>query len=159
MAKTFDLSCSLLGLKRDGTASLVPWKSGPPPRLDGFVIGAPFMTRNAPHGGEMHPDGDEVLFLISGRVDVLLEEDDTENIVSVGPGQAVVVPKGVWHRVFIREPSQLLHVTPGPKGGRCAKMAPNERCNRRAARVGLGILKTWLTRRSRLSVEPLAGQA
>src|SRR6266496_3854430 len=130
MAKTFDLSCSLLGLKRDGTASLVPWESGPPPRVDGFVIGAPFMTRNAPHGGEMHPDGDEVLFLISGRVDVLLEEDDTENIVSVGPGQAVVVPKGVWHRVLIREPSQLLHITPGPKGGRCAKMAPNERCNR-----------------------------
>ena len=116
MAKTFDLSCSLLGLKRDGTASLVPWKSGPPPRVDGFVIGAPFMTRNAPHGGEMHPDADEVLFLISGRVDVVLEEDGAENIVSVGPGQAVVVPKGVWHRVLIREPSQLLHVTPGPKG-------------------------------------------
>ncbi len=116
MTKTFDLSRSLLGLKRDGKASLVPWESGPPPRVDGFVMGAPFMTRNAPHGGEMHPDADEVLFLISGRVDVVLEEDGAENIVEVDPGQAVVVPRGVWHRVLVRGPSQLLHVTPGPGG-------------------------------------------
>lgn len=116
MAETFDLSCSLLGLTRDGKASLVPWKSGPPPRVDGFVIGAPIMTRNAPHGGEMHPDADEVLFLISGRVDVVLEEDGAESSVEVLPGQAVVVPRGVWHRVLVREPSQLLHVTPAPGG-------------------------------------------
>lgn len=116
MARTLDLSRSLLGLKRDGKASLVPWESGPPPRIDGFVIGAPFMTCNPPHGGEMHPDADEVLFLISGRVDVILEEDGAETVVEVGPGQAVVVPRGVWHRVSLREPSQLLHITPGPGG-------------------------------------------
>ena len=116
MTRTFDLSRSILGLKRDGKASLVPWESGPPPRVDGFVIGAPFMTGNAPHGGEMHPDADEVIFLISGRVNVVLEEDGVENIVEVGPGQAVVVPRGVWHRVLVREPGQLLHITPGPRG-------------------------------------------
>jgi len=116
MARTLDLSRSLLGLKRDGKASLVPWESGPPPRVDGFLIGAPFMTRDAPHGGEMHPDADEVLFLISGRIDVVLEEDGAETVVEVSPGQAVVVPRGVWHRVLLREPSQLLHITPGPGG-------------------------------------------
>ena len=114
MGQTFDLSRSLLGLKRDGKAALIPWESGPPPRVDGYVIGAPIMTRNAPHAGEMHPDADEVLYLISGRVDVVLEEAGTESITEVTPGQAVVVPKGVWHRVLIREPSQLLHITPGP---------------------------------------------
>jgi homogentisate 1,2-dioxygenase len=116
MSRTLDLSRSILGLGRDGKASVVPWESGPPPRIDGFVIGAPFMTRSAPHRGEMHPDADEVLFLVSGRVDVVLEEEGKENIVEVGPGQAVVVPRGVWHRVLVREPSQLLHVTPGPRG-------------------------------------------
>jgi mannose-6-phosphate isomerase-like protein (cupin superfamily) len=64
----------------------------------------------------MHPDADEVLFLISGRIDVVLEEDDAETVVEVKPGQALVVPKGVWHRVLLREPSQLLHITPGPGG-------------------------------------------
>lgn len=116
MTRTFDLSRSILGLKRDGKASLVPWESGPPPRVDGFIIGAPFTKGNAPHGGEMHPDADEVIFLISGRVDVVLEEDGVENIVEVTPGQAIVVPRGVWHRVLVREPGQLLHITPGPGG-------------------------------------------
>ena len=32
------------------------------------------MTGNPPHRGEMHPDGDELLFVISGRIDVILED-------------------------------------------------------------------------------------
>ena len=114
MAKPFDLSRCLLGLKRDGTSDILAWKSGPPPRVDGYTIGAPLMTRSAPHGGEMHPDGDELLYLISGCVDLVLEQDGVENRVEVAPGQAVVVPRGVWHRVVVREPSQLVHITPGP---------------------------------------------
>lgn len=114
MSRTLDLSRSLLGLKRDGKAALVPWESGPPPRIDGYVIGAPLMTGPAPHGGEMHPDADEILFLISGRVEVILEEGGADTVVEVRPGEAMVVPKGVWHRVLPREPSRLLHITPGP---------------------------------------------
>lgn len=113
---TFDLSQSTVGLHRDGTTSLMRSKPGPPRRVDGLVIGAPIMTRNAPHGGEMHPDGDEILYLISGRIDVVLEEDGSERLIEVRPGQGCVVPKGVWHRVLLREPSQLLHITPGPGG-------------------------------------------
>jgi len=116
MGGPLNLSHSLLGLKRDGRASLVPWKSGPPLRIDGFVIGTPFMTSPAPHGGEMHPDADEVLFLISGRIDVVLEDGGADTVVEVCPGEAMVVPKGVWHRVVPRERSQLLHITPGPRG-------------------------------------------
>jgi len=116
MTTTFDLSRSLLGLKRDGTASLVPWEAGPPPQVDGFLVSAPIMTSSPPHGGEMHPDADEVLFLISGHVDVILEERGGETVVEVIAGQALVVPRGVWHRVRIRQPSQMLHITPGPGG-------------------------------------------
>jgi mannose-6-phosphate isomerase-like protein (cupin superfamily) len=74
------------------------------------------MRRNPPHAGEVHPDGDEILYLISGGVDVILEEADGDRTVSVKPGQAVVVPQGVWHRVELREPSHLLFITPGPGG-------------------------------------------
>ena len=112
----FDLSDGSVGLLRDGTSEVLASTSGPPARVDGWVVGAPVMTRNAPHNGEMHPDGDELLYLVSGRVDVVLEEDGEERTVSVKPGQALVVPRGVWHRVLILEPSQLVHVTPGPGG-------------------------------------------
>ncbi|MEE9280363.1 MAG: cupin domain-containing protein [Myxococcota bacterium] len=113
---TFDLSQYTVGLSRSGGSSVQPNAAEPPRRVDGLVVGAPFMTRNAPHSGEMHPDGDELLYLISGRVDVVLEEGAQEHSVELAPGQALVVPRGVWHRVLLREPSQLLYITPGPGG-------------------------------------------
>ena len=110
-----DLTKSFLALGRDGKA-IVLAATGPPPRVDGFTIGAARMRRNPPHAGEVHPDGDEILYLISGGVDVILEEADGDRTVSVKPGQAVVVPQGVWHRVELREPSHPLFITPGPGG-------------------------------------------
>jgi mannose-6-phosphate isomerase-like protein (cupin superfamily) len=71
------------------------------------------MTENAPHGGEMHPDGDEVLYLMGGRVRVRLETESVEEL-EMAPGEGLIVPKGVWHTVEILEPSQIAYVTPGP---------------------------------------------
>lgn len=82
------------------------------------------MTRSAPHGGEMHPDGDELLFLLSGRVDVVLEDGGKHQTIPVGPGEAVVVPRAVWHRVVLRESSHVLHITPGPGGEHRPLAAP-----------------------------------
>jgi mannose-6-phosphate isomerase-like protein (cupin superfamily) len=82
---------------------------------DGVTIGIAAMTQNSPHGGEMHPDGDEVLYLISGRVNVVFE-DETIMDVEMLPGDGLIVPQGVWHRVDILEPSQIMYATPGPGG-------------------------------------------
>ena len=113
----FDLSDAVVGLERaTGRARLMTRGDHGPPRIDGYTVGAPFMTQNAPHNGEMHPDADELLYLISGRIEVLLELDDGDRSVEVEPGQALVVRRGVWHRVLLQEPSRLVHVTPGPGG-------------------------------------------
>ena len=114
--KTFDLSSSEVALYRDGTSDVIASAAGPPPRVDGFTVGAPVLDRNPPHDGEMHPDGDELVYLISGRVDVIVEDQGVERVVELTPGQALVIPKGVWHRVTVREPSQILYITPGPGG-------------------------------------------
>ena len=109
-------------LRRDGSSEILDG-SGGPVRIDGFSVGAPMLTHNPPHRGELHPDGDELLYLVSGRVDVILEDGGdeervgTERVVAVHPGEAIIVPKGVWHRVEVREPSRLVHITPGPGDG------------------------------------------
>ena len=80
------------------------------------MIGLSTIDRPAPHGGEMHPDADEVLILVSGRIDVVIEADGAEHVHELTAGQGIVVPKGLWHRVIPKERSSRLHVTPGPGG-------------------------------------------
>ncbi len=36
--------------------------------------------------------------------------------VDPGEGDAVVVPKGVWQKIMMREPGRLIRITPGPSG-------------------------------------------
>ncbi len=115
-----DLGAEVIGLSRvDGAAGLMPPSAGGPPRrLDGHTISfGPIRSDNLPpHAGEMHPDGDEVLVLASGCIDVVLELPDGTRTVRVGPGEALVVPRGVWHLIQCVEPGQLLNITPGPIG-------------------------------------------
>ncbi|MEJ2132878.1 MAG: hypothetical protein P8Y95_14945, partial [Gammaproteobacteria bacterium] len=75
MSEVLDLSKSVAHLHRDGSSNVAPNRRGPPKRIDGYSVGAPHLSRSAPHGGEMHPDGDELLFVVSGRMDVVLEEN------------------------------------------------------------------------------------
>ena len=108
----FNPATHTIGLNRKLEASKVPERPDPPIPVDGVTFGIATMTENSPHGGEMHPDGDEILYLISGRVRVVFLDSTAEDI-DVGPGNGLVVPKGVWHRVDIIEPSQIVYLTPG----------------------------------------------
>ena len=109
----FNPSTHTIGLNRELVASLVPEQPDPPLAVDGMTFGVASMNENSPHGGERHPDGDEILYLISGHVRVVFLDHDEADI-DVRPGDGLVVPKGVWHRVDILEPSQIVYVTPGP---------------------------------------------
>src|SRR6266851_304880 len=96
---------------------------GPPRRIDGYTIGAiPNIDGPGPHGGEVHPDGDELLYVVSGTMELILDDGDeravgVETKVLLRSGDAYVVPRGVWHRLEPVEASYLIHVTPGPNGG------------------------------------------
>jgi len=116
VAEPFKLSEETVGLERStGRARFMVWDTpGPPPHIDGYSVGAPLLITEPPHAGEMHPDADELLYLISGRVRIQLELEDGNREVHLERDQALVVPQGVWHKIFIEEPGQLIHVTPGP---------------------------------------------
>jgi mannose-6-phosphate isomerase-like protein (cupin superfamily) len=113
----FDPSERVVGLARStGAACFMARTGGPPRRIDGYTVGAPIVTQDPPHAGEMHPDGDELLYVMSGRFTVSLELDAGRRDVEMRAGAALVVPRGVWHLVALQEPGQLVHITPGPGG-------------------------------------------
>ena len=109
----FNPSTHIIGLSSDFSAWKMPERPDPPVPFSGVTFGVATMAENSPHGGEMHPDGDEVLYLISGRVKIVFLDTDEED-ADMGPGDGLVVPKGTWHRVDIIEPSQIVYLTPGP---------------------------------------------
>jgi mannose-6-phosphate isomerase-like protein (cupin superfamily) len=117
----FDPAQATAALYRDGTSDLLT-PTGRPMRVDGYVVGFARMSANPPHRGELHPDGDELLYLLSGRVAVVEDDGDAATVgverrEVVEAGEAYVVPQGVWHRVEVLEPCELLHITPGPGDG------------------------------------------
>ena len=109
----FDPAIHTIGLDRNLVASKVPERADPPVPVDGVTVGVAAMSKNSPHGGEMHSDGDEILYLISGRANVVFLDTTLEDVEML-PGDGLVVPKGMWHRVDILEPCRIVYVTPGP---------------------------------------------
>jgi quercetin dioxygenase-like cupin family protein len=110
-----DVSRFALDIHRDLSITARARKGGPPERIDGMTVGIVPVAGASPHNGEVHPDGDEILYVISGRLRVIGESDPAAAI-DLGAGEACIVRKGEWHQVVTLEPSQLLHITPGPRG-------------------------------------------
>jgi quercetin dioxygenase-like cupin family protein len=64
-------------------------------------------------GWERHPAGEELVVLLSGRLDVIQDLEGGRNLVELHPGEALINPTGVWHTAVVHEPGQALFITPG----------------------------------------------
>jgi len=62
---------------------------------------------------EMHPAGDEILFMLEGKATFLLDLADSLREITLGAGRLLVIPKGVWHTAKVGEPARLLAITAG----------------------------------------------
>ena len=62
---------------------------------------------------ERHPAGEELVVLLSGRVDLVQDIDGVHRLVEMHPGQAVINPRNVWHTAIVHEPGDALFITPG----------------------------------------------
>ena len=80
-----------------------------PVQLDGRHIGVLTVDSPGEHDEwEMHPDQDELLFLLEGAIDVFLREDlrsEAERVIHFQAGEACLVPQGVWHRRWSSHPA------------------------------------------------------
>ncbi|MGK2914311.1 MAG: hypothetical protein ACSLE5_07625, partial [Porticoccaceae bacterium] len=63
---------------------------------------------------EIHPAGDEIVVLLSGRATLLLKTAEGEQQAPLSePGSYVVVPRNTWHTAKIAEQTRMLFITPG----------------------------------------------
>ena len=68
-----------------------------------------------PSPWEMHPDCDELLHVIEGEIDVeiLPNGKGKAHWANIKSGWFLVVPRGCWHRQYIRKLSTEFYLTPG----------------------------------------------
>jgi len=107
-------------LGNDGAAQTTPggaafW-SLPPEALSAFDHGwliTEYVCAEDWPNWEMHPQGDEFVYLLSGDVALILELPTGTLEQRLTDRGAVVVPRGVWHTAKVFAPSRLLFVTRG----------------------------------------------
>jgi mannose-6-phosphate isomerase-like protein (cupin superfamily) len=62
---------------------------------------------------EMHPVGEELLFMLEGNATFLLDLPDGVKEVALTAGRLLVIPRGVWHTAKVSGPVRLLTITAG----------------------------------------------
>jgi hypothetical protein len=81
--------------------------------LDGRLVTVSHQTADWPHW-EMHPEGEELVVLIRGSIDLIVERGAQVLEAKLRePGQAWLNLRGDWHRALVHEPSDLLFITHG----------------------------------------------
>jgi mannose-6-phosphate isomerase-like protein (cupin superfamily) len=116
---SFDLLSTYVCLSPDGSATTLEvtpefWQTIAE-RADlgeGRLVAVFASDRDWPHW-EMHPAGEELLLLLSGRMMFVFEDGAGERTVELTPGRACLVPRGVWHRALVPVASRLLAITHG----------------------------------------------
>jgi hypothetical protein len=63
---------------------------------------------------EIHPAGDEIVCLLAGETELILDRDGTEERIRLAaPGSYAIVPKGIWHTARTGVATHCLFITPG----------------------------------------------
>jgi len=117
MSQPLDLTRTYLHLDAANGATPMPggdafWSDIDPRCEEGRLVCALRYTTDWGNW-ERHPDGEELVLLLEGSVDLVLELPEGEQVVELRGRGGALVPRGVWHRAIVNAPSDVLHVTPG----------------------------------------------
>lgn len=79
------------------------------PGIDGLLGAVSMQCEDSDHQGERHLDGDELLYVISGNMRLQLYADDgSSEEFALSAGDALLVPRGRWHRLKVDEPTHYV---------------------------------------------------
>ena len=59
----------------------------------------------------MHPACDELIYLLSGSMSILLDYGKHRSVVSLHSNDVTTIPRGVWHTVKIQTPCEVLEIS------------------------------------------------
>ena len=63
---------------------------------------------------EVHPAGDEIVYLVAGDAELVLALPGGDRSVRLSePGTFAIVPRNTWHTASVRSPTTMLFMTPG----------------------------------------------
>ena len=63
---------------------------------------------------ERHPQGDEIVVLVSGSAEFVLDRGGRHETLRLGePGSYVIVPRNTWHTARIASAATMIFITPG----------------------------------------------
>ncbi len=118
----FHMNAAYARLRPDGSAEPLPvdanfWQSLAAGKFGDFhneyLVTTQSFTQNWPLW-EMHPQGDEIVVLIAGSLDLILEKKTGNKILPLRePGAWALVPKGHWHTARVHALSVVLFITAG----------------------------------------------
>ena len=62
---------------------------------------------------EVHPNGHEVVVCTDGEMTLIQEIDGKDVRITIGPGEYVINPPGVWHTADIENSATAIFITAG----------------------------------------------
>ncbi len=62
---------------------------------------------------EMHPDTDELFFILEGEFEMTLLDEAQPRTVTAGAGTTFVIPRNVWHKPAAPNGCKFVYFTPG----------------------------------------------
>ncbi len=112
--KAHDIQAALARL--NATSNTIAKRGGAAfTKLASFNGGGIFLGRfSGETPWERHPNGDELLHILDGEVEVTIRDGTSLVQVTLPTGSVFIVPRGRWHRQITRTTVTLLSATPTP---------------------------------------------
>ena len=60
---------------------------------------------------KQHPAGDEIIYLLSGSIDIILDLDKHAKTIELRTNGNLTIPRGVWYTLKIHKPCKLLTIS------------------------------------------------